>query len=174
MTIWLTFYFRYSIAYDLTSRFNNRAFRGDERSNNDQDIVESSVGTESTSKEITDRIRNRDDVNLMSDYDYTDTESTTNDSSTEALKLQMYDEIVQRFGPDPQFSEKLRSHGTLERSYSKDQHFPTNISKEKRSNQNGLDSSIKEFDNVEVLLMSQIPETHRSSYRSLIISPPNR
>ena len=86
----------------------------------------------------------------------------------------MYDEIVQRFGPDPQFSEKLRSHGTLERSFSKDQHFPTKIGKEQRTNQNGLDSPIKEFDNVEVLLMSQIPETHRSSYRSLIISPPNR
>ena len=105
--------------------------------NNDQDTIESSVGTESSSKEITDRISNRDDVNFRSDYDYTNTESTNNDLSTDALKLQMYDEIVQRFGPDPQFSEKLRSHGTLERSFSKDQNFPTNISKEKRTNQNG-------------------------------------
>ena len=107
-----------------------------------------------------------------------DTEYITDDSSTDVLKLQMYDEIVQRFGPDEQFSEMLRSKGTLDRMKSKNSNdltissIPTTSSSPEREDQ-VEDITPPNNGKVEVLLMSQIPETHRSSYRSLIISPNN-
>ena len=107
-----------------------------------------------------------------------DTEQLNDGLSTDVLKLQMYDEIVQRFGPDEQFSEMLRSEGTLNRIKSKNSNDLTMSSNPITSLPPECDDSIENVmpgknENVEVLLMSQIPETHRSSYRSLIISPNN-
>ena len=115
---------------------------------------------------------------FTSEDDMEDTETLNDGLSTDVLKLQMYDEIVQRFGPDEQFSEMLRSEGTLNRIKSKNSNDLTISSNPITSLPPECDDSIENVvssknEKVEVLLMSQIPETHRSSYRSLIISPNN-
>ena len=102
-------------------------------------------------------------------------EHAKDDLSTDVLKLQMYDEIVQRFGPDEQFSEMLRSQGTLDRLKSNNSNDRIPSSNVSTSENDEPVENVKSSNHgkVEVLLMSQVPETHRSSYRSLIISPNN-
>ena len=92
-----------------------------------------------------------------------DTEYITDDSSTDVLKLQMYDEIVQRFGPDEQFSEMLRSKGTLDRMKSKNSNdltissTPTTSSSPEREDQ-VEDITQPNNGKVEVLLITIISE----------------
>ena len=107
--------------------------------------------------------------------EFVDDGHAKDDSSTDVLKLQMYDEIVQRFGPDEQFSKMLRSQGTLDRLKSNNSNDLVLSSNGSTSENDEAVENDKPSNNgkVEVLLMSQVPETHRSSYRSLIISPNN-
>ena len=80
----------------------------------------------------------------------------------------MYDELVQRFGPDEKFSAMLRSQKQenfkLGNRTPNMEILPTNPSNHAADNEHKED-----LEKVEVLLVSQIPETHRSSYHSLII-----
>ena len=136
--------------------------------------MESSTGNNRCSEETVGRVRNRDtESSFSSEYDLVDREYVNDDLSTDALKLQMYEEIVQRFGPDEQFSEMLRSQGTLDRMMPNNEIFSTNTTSPITRNESVESSKFEPKEKVEVLLMSQIPETHRSSFHSLIISPNN-
>ena len=151
-------------------RFVNPGFLEEETYCNKPDIVESHITKNIIQRQASSPSTSEDEVE--------DTEQLNDGLSTDVLKLQMYDEIVQRFGPDEQFSEMLRSEGTLNRIKSKNSNDLTMSSNPITSLPPECDDSIENVmpaknENVEVLLMSQIPETHRSSYRSLIISPNN-
>ena len=144
---------------------------------NKPDIVESHR-TKNCAKKDANIIQRQASSPFTSEDEAEDTEQLNDDLSTDVLKLQMYDEIVQRFGPDEQFSEMLRSEGTLNRIKSKNSSDLTFSSNPITSLPPKCEDSIENLmpsknEKVEVLLMSQIPETHRSSYRSLIISPNN-
>ena len=159
---------------------NNLAFVENEIGFNTTDIVESSVAKGNNSPQIIERMTSRDRCSFSSEYDLVDTEYANEDLSTDVLKLQLYDELVQRFGPDEEFSEMLRSQGhkhcTLERIISNGDITSKTPSKPMTASKSHVDDSkIQTAEKVELtsMLMSQIPETHRSSYRSLIISPNN-
>ena len=158
-------------------RFVNPGFLEEDIFCNKPDIVESHI-TKDCVKKNANIIRGQSSSSFTSEDEVEDTEQLKDDLSTDALKLQMYDEIVQRFGPDEQFSEMLRSEGTLNRIKSKNSNDLTISSNPITSLQSEPNDSIENVlpsrhEKVEVLLMSQIPETHRSSYHSLIISPNN-
>ena len=145
---------------------------------NKPDIVESHITKNCVKKDANIIQRQASSPSTSEDEVVEDTEQLNDDLSTDVLKLQMYDEIVQRFGPDEQFSEMLRSEGTLNRIKSKNSNDLTISSNPITSLPPECEDSIENLmpsknEKVEVLLMSQIPETHRSSYRSLIISPNN-
>ena len=144
-------------------RFINPAFMEEENFPKKPDIVESHItkNGKHEKKEVED--------------EFVDDGHAKDDSSTDVLKLQMYDEIVQRFGPDEQFSKMLRSQGTLDRLKSNNSNDLILSSNRSTSENDEAVENDKPSNNgkVEVLLMSQVPETHRSSYRSLIISPNN-
>ena len=83
----------------------------------------------------------------------------------------MYEEIGQRFGPDEQFSEMLRTQGTLDRMMSNGEIVSTNTSTTStvECEQNSeASANLPEIGKVEVLMVSQVPEIHRSSFHSLI------
>ena len=83
----------------------------------------------------------------------------------------MYEEIGQRFGPDEQFSEMLRTQGTVDRMMSNGEIVSTNTSTTStvECEQNSeASANLPEIGKVEVLMVSQVPEIHRSSFHSLI------
>ena len=142
--------------------------------NNKNDIVEQPMVKDRSSKEMTERFKNSDTCSFSSEYDLVDKEYVNDDLSTDALKLQMYEEIVQRFGPDEQFSEMLRTQGTLDRMMSNGEILSTNTSTTStvdnvHNSEDGV--NLPEVGKVEVLLVSQVPEIHRSSFHSLINIP---
>ena len=140
------------------------------------DIVESHITKNGKhEKKEVEIMEHKNTIPFTSEDELVDNEHAKDDSSTDVLKLQMYDEIVQRFGPDEQFSKMLRSQGTLDRLKSNNSNDLILSSNESTSENDEAVENDKPSNNgkVEVLLMSQVPETHRSSYRSLIISPNN-
>ena len=172
-------YIRYLFDYHFIStnlnRVINPAFLEEEICSKTPDIVESHIKNNSVRQQAEISQRNNTSPSISED-ELVDTQQVNDDLSTDVLKLQMYDEIVQRFGPDEQFSEMLRSQGTLDR-------FKTNNNTDLSISEHLTSPMTLEADvpiehctsssngKVEVLLMSQVPKTHRSSYRSLIISP---
>ena len=140
------------------------------------DIVESHITKNGKhEKKEVEIMAHKNTIPITPEDEFVDDGHAKDDSSTDVLKLQMYDEIVQRFGPDEQFSKMLRSQGTLDRLKSNNSNDLILSSNGSTSENDEAVENDKPSNNgkVEVLLMSQVPETHRSSYRSLIISPNN-
>ena len=173
--MYIRYLFNLHVVLTNHNRFINPAFLEEEICSKTPDIVESHIKNNNVRQQAEISQSNNTSPSISED-ELVDTQQVNDDLSTDVLKLQMYDEIVQRFGPDEQFSEMLRSQGTLDR-FKSNNNTDLSIS-ENLTSPMTLESDIpiehctsSNNGKVEVLLMSQVPETHRSSYRSLIISP---
>ena len=200
--------------------FENYAFVHDEEGQSNHDLSTSSAAVS------TEERHQKDSFN--SEYDLIERECINDDLSTaDVLKLQLYEEIVQRFGPDEKFSEMLKEeeqHKNLSLMNSISQeHSPDDVDNELKNaeqrketieinigedyfskrkcdmeniatNTNTVDDrpsaaampspsvpggnnkedlEFNPIKKVEVLLVSHVPKTHRSSFHSVIIPGDN-
>ena len=154
--------------------FDNYAFVEDSHNKTDPSRSSINISDHEKVKDGLTSVR-RDTGSFDSEYDLIDTDYVNADLSTDVLKLQMYDELVQRFGPDEQFSEMLRSqrpeHLKLGHRPSKADTLPSNIITHATDYKHNEGLKFETLEKVEVLLVSQVPETHRSSYQCLIMPP---